>query len=619
MRKLQLLAPAKNLACGIAAIDHGADAVYIGAPSHGARIAAANTLEDIRSLCDYAHCFGAEVYATVNTLVYDSEMADTLLMVAQLDAVGIDAFLVQDMGLAQRMRGKYVLHASTQCDTRTAEKVAWLRDQGFHRVVLARELSLQAIREIHQAVPDVELEAFVHGALCVSYSGVCYASQYAMGRSANRGACAQFCRLAFDLVDAEGNEIVRQRHLLSLKDMCRIDYLERLADAGVCTFKIEGRLKDEDYVKNVVSAYSQRLDKLVKSRPQDYCRASQGRVTYYFEPSLGKTFNRGYTSYFMEGVAERIASFDTPKSIGAFVGKVKEIKGNSFTVAGTASFANGDGLSFFDQDHRLQGFRVNKAEGNRLFPQRMPKELRPGLSLYRNHDEAFSRQLKGKTAERKLPLAMEFKAEPEGFSLSCMETKVMVNWPLEKAKQPQRKNICDQLTKLGNTPFVCEKLYISPGAEDYFIPNKVLTELRRKLIDRLMPISSRLFVKKQNAKTPEPDTHERVAVSKAPLKVWQPAYRDYPYLYNIANQEAKAFYVSQGLRQPVPAFELNEKHNHPLLMQCRHCVKRELGYCQRHGGKRASWREPLYLRLPGERLFRLEFRCDQCQMNIYAE
>ena len=417
MRTLELLAPAKNLEIGKAAIDHGADAVYIGAPRFGARAAVGNSVNDIRELCRYAHLFGGKVHVTVNTIVYDDELEDTLIMIRDLADAGVDALLLQDMGVAERclqmqVSGELprlpVLHASTQCDTRSAEKVRWLQSVGFSRAVLARELSVEEIAAIHRAAPHVELEVFVHGALCVSYSGVCYASQHCFKRSANRGECAQFCRLRFDLLDSNGREIEHQRHLLSLKDMCRIDHLEALADAGACSFKIEGRLKDIDYVKNVVSAYSRRLDELVARRPEEYCRASRGRVEYHFEPNLKKTFNRGFTSYFLHGRQPDIASFDTPKAMGEYVGKVKEMRGNSFNVAGTAVFSNGDGLCFINANRELEGFRVNKAEGNRLYPLKMPHSLRPGMSLYRNNDVAFEKLMAGNTAERKIPLKLFF-------------------------------------------------------------------------------------------------------------------------------------------------------------------------------------------------------------------
>lgn len=406
MRTLELLAPARNLECGIAAIDHGADAVYIGAPRFGARAAAGNSLDDIRQLCRYAHQYQAKVHVTVNTIIYDSELHDTLDMIRDLQEAGVDALLLQDMGVLYALQGKgpsavdftwtRELHSSTQCDTRSAEKVKWLQALGFNRAVLARELSVKEISDIHQAVPDMDLEVFVHGALCVSYSGVCYASERCFGRSANRGECAQFCRMKFNLLDADNKEIEHQRHLLSLKDMCQIDNLEALADAGACSFKIEGRLKDAGYVKNVVSAYSQRLDEICRKHPQKYARPSFGRPRYEFEANLKKTFNRGFTNYFLKGRQPDIASFDTPKAIGEFVGKVKEIRGNSFNVASIASFTNGDGLCFINDEHELEGFRVNRAQGNRLYPLKMPMNLRPGMGLYRNNDQAFEKILAGK-------------------------------------------------------------------------------------------------------------------------------------------------------------------------------------------------------------------------------
>ncbi len=419
---IELLAPAKNLECGIAAIDHGADAVYIGASRFGARQSAGNSVEDIGKLCDYAHRYGATVHVTINTIIYNDEIDDTLALVRSLVDVGVDAFLLQDMGLMSKVReivpDTVVLHASTQCDTRTWEKAQWLSQQGFDRVVLARELSAEEISDIHKKLPDLELEAFIHGALCVSYSGVCYVSQYSFGRSANRGACAQFCRLAFDLKDSDGKTIEHQRHLLSLKDMSQIDNLETLMRSGACAFKIEGRLKDINYVKNVVSAYSKRIDEIIRKHPGEFRRASLGRVRYSFTPDLKKTFNRGYTNYFLKGRQADIFSPDTPKALGEFVGRVKEIRRDSFNVSSTANFANGDGLCFLSRDAesqstRLEGFRVNRAVGNRLYPFKMPRGLKPGMGLYRNQDQAFDKELSGKTAERKIQIKMWFGTSPE--------------------------------------------------------------------------------------------------------------------------------------------------------------------------------------------------------------
>lgn len=608
MRKLELLAPAKNLECGIAAIDCGADAVYIGAARFGARAAAGNSVDDIGQLCQYAHRFDAKVYVTLNTIIYDSEMDDTLALAEQLREAGVDALLLQDMGLVGRVA--LPIHASTQCDTRTAEKALWLESLGFTRVVLARELSLDEIAEIHKASPELELEVFVHGALCVSYSGVCYASQYCFGRSANRGECAQFCRLKFDLVDATGREIEHQRHLLSLKDMCQIDAIEQLADAGACSFKIEGRLKDADYVKNVVSAYSQQIDRLVSKRSNDYCRASKGKVTYHFEPNLRKTFNRGYTHYFLNGRQADIASFDTPKAMGEYVGKVKEIRGNSFNVAGVAEFANGDGLCFFNSNHELEGFRVNRAEGNRLFPQRMPQSLRPGASLYRNNDVAFSKLLASTVAERKLPLHMTLSTTDDGFALEALHARATVTFEHQPARTNQHDNIVRQLSKLGNTPYTLADVSIAEGAEMLFIPSSLLAELRRMVVAQLeeAPVEQ----------TSSQDNQQMVADDAMMPNGWQREYIQHTYLYNIANREARAFYQQHHRHELAPAYELSPT-SHPLIMQCRHCLRYALGYCVRRGGRQPKWKEPLSLRLADGRSFELKFVCDECQMNIYAK
>ena len=649
MRTLELLAPAKNLECGIAAIDHGADAVYIGAPKFGARAAAGNSIEDIRQLCDYAHQYHAKVHVTVNTIIYDSEIKDTLLMIRQLQSAGVDALLLQDMGVLFALQGEgplatdfkwsEFLHSSTQCDTRTADKVKWLQSLGFHRAVLARELSVKEIEAIHAAVPDMELEVFVHGALCVCYSGVCYASEYCFDRSANRGECAQFCRMKFDLLDANGQEIEHQRHLLSLKDMCQIDHLEALADAGTCSFKIEGRLKDVDYVKNVVAAYSQRLDEICRKRPGEYERPSLGRPRYAFEPNLKKTFNRGFTNYFLRGRQIDITSFDTPKAIGEYVGKVKELRGNSFNVASVSSFANGDGLCFINDERELEGFRVNRAEGNRLFPLEMPRHLRPGVALYRNNDVAFGKLLAGKTAERKIPVKIVFdlydEAGTSGFSakayyckeqgktsfvsgdteesasLQYMATEV-VAFEHSIAKKPQRDNIIKQLSKLGGTIYECLEVEIRNDADQYFIPSSVLTDLRRSLVSS----SLRTGIAQESSHAEAPcDTPSSV-------KAWQPEYAQYSYLYNIANQSARTFYQAHGMAKADYAFELRneaERQDDVLLMQCRHCLRYSLGYCVKRGGRKPTWKEPLFLRLGDGRKFRLQFACNECQMNVYSE
>ena len=598
---IELLAPAKNLTCGIAAIDHGADAVYIGAQRYGARMAAGNSVEDIAELCRYAHPFGVKVYVTVNTIIYDEELDDTNQLLAELEKAGVDAVLVQDSSLFTH-HSSLSLHASTQTDNRTPEKVAWLRSLGFKRVVLARELSVDEIREIHEKVPDVELEVFVHGALCVSYSGQCYASQYCFGRSANRGACAQFCRLSYDLVDSSGTTVERGRHLLSLKDLCQIDHLEELMEAGAVSFKIEGRLKEVDYVKNVTAAYSQQLNQIIARHPDRYQRASRGRCSYTFEPNLKKTFNRGFTTYFLHGRQPNIFSPDTPKALGEYVGRVKEIRHDSFNVAGTASFANGDGLCFFgERNEGLTGFRVNRAVGNRLYPFKMPSGLKPGMALYRNNDMEFERLMAGKTAERKIPLTMTLAAVEGGFTLNG----IFFEAEHQLAQKPQRENIIRQLTKLGGTPYECESVEFVPEDFNYFIPSSQLAEWRRQLVSSLLDSSQR---------------KEQRSFSKlTPAKECKMVKYDYPYLYNAANEKARDFYASRGVGDAT-ALETsrNTKPANTLLMQCRHCIRYSLGYCVENGGERPRWKEPLYLVSGDGRRFRLEFDCRKCQMNVWS-
>ena len=481
MTKLELLAPAKNLECGIAAIDHGADAVYIGAPCFGARAAAGNSVDDIRLLCQYAHQFEARVYVTVNTLIYDDELSASKQLLQQLQEAGIDAVLVQDMALL-RLTSHLTLHASTQTDNRTVEKVRWLRSLGFSRVVLARELSAQEIAVIHREVPDVELEVFVHGALCVSYSGICYASQHCFSRSANRGACAQFCRMKFDLLDADGRELEHQRHLLSLKDLNQSEHLDELILAGATSFKIEGRLKNVVYVKNVVAAYSQRLNAFIAKHPDEYQRSSKGHCSYSFTPNLSKTFNRGFTTYFLQGRKPDIFSPDTPKALGEFVGTVKELRRDSFNVAGTAAFANGDGLCFIDNNRELQGFRVNRAEGNRLYPQQIPRLLRPGMALYRNNDQEFERLLSRPSSQRKITVRLSLQPTADGFMLSGEDVSVSIVCEHQTAEKPQRDNIQRQLSRLGSTIYECSEVVL-PDDFNYFIPSSLLADLRRSWVE----------------------------------------------------------------------------------------------------------------------------------------
>ncbi len=627
MVRLELLAPAKNHECGIAAIDHGADAVYIGAQRFGARAAAGNSVEDIATLCKHAHQFGAKVFVTVNTIIYDEELDDTLQLVDELDGIGVDAILVQDMGLFSLLKQRKEplhceLHASTQTDNRSVEKVKWLFDQGFDRVVLARELSIKEIADINKAInqhpsPITQhpLEVFVHGALCVSYSGQCYASQYCFQRSANRGECAQFCRLAFTLKDANGKVLESERHLLSLRDMAQIDNLEKLADAGASSFKIEGRLKDVDYVKNITAAYSEALNEVVRRNPEKYTRASFGRCTYTFAPNIQKSFNRGFTTYFAEGRKQGLVSFDTPKAMGEPVGKVKEIRGHSFNISTTTSFTNGDGLCYLTPSG-LVGFRVNKVEGNRIFPLRMPESLKPGTMLFRNLDQAFTTLLAKPSSERKIDISFHLYENDGKLTLSAKDEvgrscTIQSDCELQPAAKPQEENIRRQLSKLGGTIYQCKGIKIDTKA---FIPSSVLATMRRNIVEKtLSPLP---------LKGGEPLTPSKQHFNEEPA----PSY-PIPYLYNASNNKAKEFYKAQGVEAcslegfehsgSLPTGEGGGRGRGVLLMQCRYCLRNEMGYCTK-SGKRAPWKEPLTISISDGREFQLQFDCKNCQMNVVS-
>lgn len=634
LRKIELLAPAKNLECGIAAIDHGADAVYIGAAQFGARQTAGNSTEDIAELTRYAHQFGAVVYVTVNTIVYEKELAALEHLLKQLVEMGVDAILVQDMAVLEiykKLKAEYVargyrmpaLHASTQTDNRSADKVKWLKENGFERVVLARELSLEEITDIHKAHPDVELEAFVHGALCVSYSGACYASQYFFNRSANRGECAQFCRMAFDLKDSDGETLIEDSYLLSLKDMCQLDRLGDLLEAGVCSLKIEGRLKDANYVKNVVATYSEALNAYIAKHTGKYCRSSYGRCTYTFTPALEKTFNRGFTHYFFNGRQKDISSFNTPKAMGEYVGYVKEIRRGSFNVAGTAMFANGDGLCFFNRQKKLEGFRVNRVENNRLYPLTMPKNLEPGMALYRNNDIEFERAMQGKTATRKLQVRFVVDVVDGKLTFTATDecgrsANVVLNETPEKAQKSQHDNIVKQLEKLGNTVWTANEISINNSADEFFIPSSRLAAVRRELLEAL-------------ENTPVANHTDKQAVGETAtnsVNANNTVYADTINIANVANTTAQNYYAAHGVKNAPTAFELNSDYKAgsatapsavPPLMTCRYCLRYALGYCVKNGGKRPTWHEPLHLEAKNGIRVRLAFNCAKCQMEVYAE
>ena len=605
-RPIELLSPAKNLECGLAAVDHGADAVYIGAPRFGARAAAGNSPEDIARLVEYAHVYGVRIYVTVNTILKDEELAETERLIHDLYRIGVDALIVQDMGITRLHLPPIPLHASTQMDNRTPEKVRFLAEAGFRQVVLARELSLQEIRHIHEACPQTLLEVFVHGALCVSYSGQCYASQACFGRSANRGECAQFCRLPFSLVDADGKTMVRDKHLLSLKDLNQSDRLEQLLDAGASSLKIEGRLKDVAYVKNVTAAYRLRLDEILSRRPE-YVRSSSGSSRYTFIPQLDKSFSRGFTHYFLQGRGEDIASFDTPKSLGEEMGMLKEQRGHSFTVAGVKSFHNGDGICYLDGQGRLQGFRVNRVEDNRIFPAGEVPRIPPRTRLYRNFDQEFEKLLARKSAERKIALRWALWETPQGFALSAEDedgnrAARSFDYPKELARSPQDANLRAQLGKLGNTPFEAVGEMDIRLADNWFLPASVVTDWRRQVVDCLLQV-------------------RRIRYRRE-WQVWRPTAHAFPlssltYLGNVMNGEARRFYLEHGVATVAPAYEAQAVPE-AVLMFCRHCLRYSMGWCPTFQKKRSPYREPYYLVSSDGRRFRLSFDCKNCQMKVYA-
>lgn len=603
-RKIELLAPAKNLECGIAAIDHGADAVYIGAPKFGARAAAVNSLEDIAALVEYAHLYNARIYVTVNTILKDEELQETEKMIWALFRAGVDALIVQDMGITGLNLPPIPLHASTQMDNRTVEKVRFLADAGFRQVVLARELSLREISKIHEACPDVPLEIFVHGALCVSYSGQCYVSQACFGRSANRGECAQFCRLPFSLVDAEGRVIVKDKHLLSLKDLNQSDELEALLDAGASSFKIEGRLKDVSYVKNVTAAYRRKLDAIF-ARRKEYVRASSGSCRYAFNPQLDKSFSRGFTHYYLHGRTKDVFSFDTPKSLDEEMGTMKEARGNYLTVAGLKSFNNGDGVCYIDEQGRLQGFRINRVEGNKLYPQEMPR-IKPRTVLYRNFDQEFEKILARKSSERRIAVSVRLTDTPFGFALTLTDeddNSVTLSLAREKepARTPQEENLKTQLAKFGNTPFEAVRIDID-FAGNWFLPASVLADFRRQAVEKL--ISARRINYRRELFVLKPTAH---AFPQSTLT----------YLGNVMNAQAVSFYAGHGVASIAPAFERAPAEK-AVLMFCKHCLRYSMGWCPVHQRERSPYREPYYLVSTDGKRFRLEFDCKNCQMKVNA-
>lgn len=605
---IELLSPAKNLECGIAAINHGADAVYIGASKFGARVAAGNSIEDIESLVNYAHRFRAKVFVALNTVLTNNQLEEAEKLIHQIYNAGADALIIQDMGILKMNLPPIDLHASTQTDNRTIEKVRFLSDAGFSRVVLARELSLKQIANISSQT-NVELEAFVHGALCVSYSGQCYISEAMCGRSANRGECAQYCRLPYNLADASGKIITRNKHLLSLKDLDLSDHLKEMMDAGISSFKIEGRLKDTDYVKNVTAFYRKKLDNILDGNPK-YKKSSAGKTIIYFEPDPDKSFRRSSTEYFFNERQKGIFTPDTPKSLGEEIGIVTLVEKSYFEVENGNKLNNGDGLCFLTSNGELVGFRLNKVEENkfsnrmevRCFPLSMP-EIQTGTLLYRNQNQQFDKILSGKTSERKITVVIEFSETDSGFSLKATdEDNLSAEIFIDIEKQPAQKpeavfdNIRNQFSKLGNTIYEASEINIKVNAPWFFAVSQ-LSEWRRSLIDELEKVRLNSYQRNVRKKDIKPDY---------PVK-------NLSYLGNVTNRLAENFYREHGVENIQPGFEVKVHKGVPLMFT-RHCIKFEMGWCPREGGK-SEFKEPFFLSHKGQN-FKLKFDCKKCEMQV---
>lgn len=570
LKALELLAPARGKDIGLAAIDCGADAVYIAGPAFGARHAAGNSIEDIRQLCEYAHRFGVRIFATVNTLLQEQERPRAQEMVSALEEAGVDALIVQDPAVLGMSRN-LVMHASTQCAIRTVEKARGLESLGFGRLVLERELSLEQIRRIAQSV-HTEIECFVHGALCVGYSGQCYLSEYLTGRSANRGECAQPCRSLYDLEDASGKVLARNKALLSLKDFNLLDRLEELADAGVCSFKIEGRLKSESYVRNVVKAYSEALDALVEKYPRKYCRASFGKIQGGFTPNLNKTFNRGYTQLFLDGKRGEWASLDAPKSMGEYVGTVRSLRPDGFVLqaaSGDLRLSNGDGFAFVNPEGGITGFRADVCDGLSVRCRR-PDGLREGMRLYRNISAAFERQLESAKPVREIDVRLQVHLKDGALVATAMtedgrEARIVLEKIADVAQNPQRmlQTLTGQLAKKTGI-YAFQEPEIAWEGPLPFLPVSALNGLRRNLASQL----------------------DSMSVHALPLR--------------------------RGTRNPESSFELRYDA-HGELMRSKYCIRHQLGLCPRQGkGQKA---EPLFLR-NGKKRLQLSFDCALCEMTV---
>ncbi|TND01290.1 MAG: putative protease [Rhodocyclaceae bacterium] len=620
---LELLAPAKNAYFGIEAINHGADAVYIGGPAFGARANAGNSIADIERLAAHARRYRAKVFVTLNTILRDDELDEARRLVWQFYEAGADALIVQDMGLLELDLPPIQLHASTQTDIRTLEKARFLQDVGFSQIVLARELTLKEIAKIDEGLrvappspsvplPEGEgrnavpatLEFFVHGALCVAYSGQCYISHAHTGRSANRGECSQACRLPYTLEDEAGRIVAHDKHLLSMKDNDQSANLRALIEAGIRSFKIEGRLKDLSYVKNITAHYRTLLDEFLEASP-GYRRASSGRCTYPFTPRPEKTFNRGATDYFVNERKPDIGAFDTPKFSGELIGEVSRIGPDWFEVAASAPLHNGDGLSYYDSHRELAGLRINRADGARLFPNEMPEDIAVGTALYRNRDQEFERALEKKSAERRIGLHMQLGETPDGFALTLTdEDGIIASAALphahEVSKNAERAfgGLRENLGKLGNTIFDAKEISLDLS-QPWFLPASAVNGLRRDAIAALEAARAAACER----------LPRRIAVSPAPTY----PENELSYLGNVLNSAARAFYEKHGVSVIAEAYETNTEKGEVSLMITRHCLRYSYNLCPKE--VKGIRPDPMTL-VNGKEKLTLRFDCKKCEMHV---
>lgn len=609
MPTLELLAPAQNAEFGQQAITHGADAVYIGGPAFGARSNAGNDVRDIEALVAHAHRFHARVLVALNTILRDDELEPARRIAWQVHEAGADALIIQDMGLLELDLPPIQLHASTQTDIRTPEKARFLAQVGFSQLVLARELNLDQIRAIAVATPAT-LEFFVHGALCVSYSGQCYISHAHTGRSANRGECSQACRLPYDLADGQGQVLARGKHLLSLKDNNQSANLLPLAQAGIRSFKIEGRLKDLSYVKNLTAYYRQTLDQLMTNHPE-FHPASAGTCAYTFTPQPDKTFHRGGTDYFVQGRTPEITAFDTPKFSGEWIGEVQSVPNpRYFEALCREPLNNGDGLSFYTADGELTGLRVNRVEQHGKITKIFPAETRnlPGANtkLYRNRDQAFEQALAKDSAQRKIRVRMRLRENESGITLELQDeqgitAQASLSQTGEPANQPDqaRQKLTAQLDKLGTTDFLATDIALAPPQPRFF-PASVINQLRRDAVANLIAARAQAYQRPPRAPA-NPATYPEPELT---------------YLGNVHNQAARAFYTRHGVELIAQAFEANQERDAVPLMITKHCLRYSFNLCPKQ--QKGLHPDPLILRHGHDQLT-LRFDCKRCEMHVIGK